>query len=72
MVFSGGELMALEIKSSAFEEGSPIPAEYTISIINGTTWKGEGKPVGDIQGNANASTFPLKLSGGGEMKKILG
>ena len=50
---------------------SPVPAQYTISIINGTVWKGLGKPVGDIQGNANASTFSLKLSGGGEMKKIL-
>lgn len=51
---------------------SPVPAEYTVSLINGTVWKGNGKPVGDLQGNGNTSTFPLKLSGGGLMKKIVG
>ena len=48
----------------------PEPAEFTVSHINGTVWKGKGKPVGDLQGNGNAATFPLKLSGGGDMKRI--
>lgn len=51
---------------------SPIPADWTISSINGTVWSGNGKPVGDLQGNGNAATMPLKLSGGGMMKKIVG
>ena len=51
--------------------GSPVPAEWTVSMINGTVWGGSGKPVGDIGGNGNAATIDLKLAGGGEMKKIV-
>jgi hypothetical protein len=50
----------------------PVEAEWLISHINGTDWKGIGAPVGDIKGNANAATFSVKISGGGEMKKIVG
>ena len=51
---------------------SPVQADWTISHINGTVWKGKGKPVGDIQANGNAGTIAFKVSGGGEMKKIVG
>lgn len=51
---------------------SPKQATYTITSVNGTVWSGKGKPVGDIQPNGNAATCKLKLSGGGEMKKISG
>jgi hypothetical protein len=44
--------------------------DFTISSINGTVWGGKGKPVGDYEGNGNAATFPLLLSGGGKLKKI--
>lgn len=49
---------------------SPVQADWTISHINGSVHTGTGKPVGDIQGNGNAATFTLKVSGGGTMKKI--
>jgi hypothetical protein len=50
--------------------GSPEQADWTFTHINGTIYGGKGKPVGDIQGNSNASTFTLKVSGGGTLKKI--
>jgi hypothetical protein len=52
--------------------GSPVDAEWTFSSINGTVWGGTGSPVGDIQPNANAATFTLKVAGGGVLKKIVG
>ena len=51
---------------------SPVQADYTIESINGTVWKGKGKPVGDIKGNMNAATVDLKLAGGGIADKIIG
>ncbi len=51
---------------------SPVEAEWTISHINGTVYGGTGKPVGDMQGNGNAATFTLKVSGGNKLKKIVG
>ena len=51
---------------------SPVEAEWTITNINGTVYGGTGKPVGDMQGNGNAATFPLKISGGNKLKKIVG
>lgn len=50
----------------------PIEAEWTISHINGSVWRGTGAPVGDIQANGNQSTMAIKLSGGKELKKIIG
>ncbi len=44
------------------------PATFTISHVNGTVWKGKGKPVGDLQGSGKG-TFTLKLSGGGKMEQ---
>ncbi|KKN42129.1 hypothetical protein LCGC14_0716330 [marine sediment metagenome] len=51
---------------------SPVEAEWTITNINGTVYGGTGKPVGDMQGNGNAATFTLKVSGGNKLKKIVG
>lgn len=51
---------------------SPVEAEWTITNINGTVYGGTGKPVGDMQGNGNAATFTLKISGGNKLKKIVG
>lgn len=50
----------------------PVEADWTISHINGTVWGGRGCPVGDIQGNGNTGIMEIKLSGGGELKKIVG
>ena len=49
---------------------SPIQADWTITHINGTVYGMKGKPVGDLQGNGNAATTTLKVSGGGRMNKI--
>jgi hypothetical protein len=51
---------------------SPLLADWTITHINGAVHGGKGKPVGDIEGDGNAATFPLKLAGGGKLKKIAG
>ena len=48
---------------------SPILATWTFSHINGTVYTGTGKPVGDLAVNVNQSTFTLKVSGGGKLKK---
>lgn len=50
--------------------GSPVEATWVFSHINGTSYGGTGSPVGDLGGNTNAATFPLKISGGGGLKKI--
>lgn len=49
---------------------SPIPADWTISSINGSVYSGTGKPVGDIVGNGANGTIQVKVSGGGKLKKI--
>ena len=51
---------------------SPVQAEWDFSHINGTVYRGKGKPVGDLQLNGNASTMTLKVSGGGKLKKVVG
>lgn len=51
---------------------NPVTADFTFSHINGTVWSGNGKPVGDLQGNGNAATMSLKIAGGGKLKKIVG
>ncbi len=50
---------------------SPVMATWTVSHISGAVYKGTGKPVGDLKGNGNDATFPLKIAGGGILKKIL-
>lgn len=50
--------------------GDPVDADWSFTHVNGTVYSGTGRPVGDIQGNANAGTFTLKVSGGGKLKKI--
>lgn len=49
---------------------SPVPADWTFTNINGVVYRGKGKPVGDLQGNGNAATMPLKVSGGGLFQKL--
>lgn len=50
----------------------PVLADWTVRRINGSVYRGTGKPVGDIVGNGNAGTIPLKVSGGGIMEKVAG
>lgn len=60
----------LELEKITAMAADPVPAEWTFTHINGMVYAGTGKPVGDLQGNGNAATFPLKVSGGGKLKKI--
>lgn len=61
-----------ELEKLTALSASPVQADWTFSHINGTVYGGKGKPVGDMQGNGNAATFSLKISGGGVLKKIVG
>lgn len=49
--------------------GSPVECDWTITHINGTIYGAKGKPVGDLTGNGNTATFPLKISGGQILKQ---
>lgn len=42
----------------------PVPATWTFSVINGITYSGTGKPVGDLTGDVDKATFKLKVAGG--------
>lgn len=62
--------IANELEKLVDLASSPVLADWTISHINGTVYGGKGKPVGDLNGNGNTATFPLKISGGGKLKKL--
>lgn len=49
----------------------PTMGSWTVSWINGTVYGFEGFPAGPIQGDTNAGTIALKLSGS-KAKKISG
>ncbi len=61
---------AEELEKLTALAGHPQETEWTISHLNGAIYGGTGKPVGDLKGNGNAATFPLKIAGGGRLKKI--
>lgn len=50
--------------------GSSAEGTWTFTNINGYIYKLVGKPVGDVQGNANESTIQLKIQGSGVMQII--
>lgn len=50
---------------------SPEEGDYTIALINGIVYGGQGSPVGDNQPDANTSTFTMKINGAGKLKKIV-
>lgn len=50
---------------------NPQSADWTFSHVNGVVYGMNGKPVGDVQPDTNASTFTLKVSGG-RVVKIVG
>ena len=49
---------------------SPVSGNWTITHINGTVYRGNGKPVGDLKANGNQATIPLKISGGGKLEQL--
>ncbi|MBX9450023.1 MAG: hypothetical protein KL787_10040 [Taibaiella sp.] len=46
------------------------PGDWTFTNADGTVYAGKGKPVGDLNFNGNAGTFPLKVSGGGKLEIV--
>lgn len=50
--------------------GDPVEANWTVTHINGSIYSGLGSPVGDLVGNVNNATFPLKLAGGRKLEKV--
>lgn len=50
---------------------SPVPADWTITNINGTVYGMSGMPVDTFEGNLNQATFSLRVEGP-TMKKIAG
>jgi hypothetical protein len=60
-----------ELEKMIALSGDPVPADWTFSIINGCVYGGKGKPVGDMEGNINKATFPLRVESG-KFKKIVG
>ena len=44
--------------------GSSVPGVWVLSLINGTIWKGSGKPVGSYETELNAGTMTLKVNAG--------
>lgn len=60
----------LELEKMVILAGSPILAEVTVTHASGTVWGGKMKPVGNLDGAADAATFALKLAGQNKLKKI--
>lgn len=61
-----------ELEKLTALSGHPVLADWTFSHVNGTVYGGKGKPVGDLAGNGNQATFPIKIAGGGSLRKIVG
>lgn len=40
----------------------PVPATWTVTMMNGAVYVGTGKPVGDIQPDLLAGTFTMKIA----------
>ena len=62
---SGNELEKLPALAASPELGT-----WTITHISGAIWKGQGKPVGDLQADSNTAQMGLKVSGSGRLEKI--
>ena len=59
-----------EISSLNVLAASPSMGTWSISNIAGVTYRGIGRPIGDIQLDTNAGTLTLKLAGNRELEKI--
>jgi len=71
MVVAWDSNVRLDLEKAVAMAESPVQATWTITHVNGTVWKGLGKPTGDLKGSGLNATFSLKIQGGGKMKKIL-
>ena len=61
-----------DMEQMALIAASPVDATFTISHVNGSIYTGTGTIVGDIQANVGNATMPLKMQGGGNLRKISG
>lgn len=59
-----------ELEAAKAIAAYPGDTTFTWTNVNGVSYTGVGTVVGDIQLNANKSTFTLKLKGGGGAKQI--
>lgn len=48
----------------------PELGTWTISLISGVIYKGQGTVVGDLAADSNAATMPLKVAGSGKLEKL--
>jgi hypothetical protein len=48
----------------------PVDADWTISAIDLSVFVGKGRPVGDLAGATQDSTIPLKIAGGGGLRRL--
>ena len=53
-----------ELEAVSALAASPVAATWTFSVVNGKSYTGTGKPVGDLSANINQGTFKMKVSGG--------
>ncbi len=56
--------LAKELEFVASLAASPVPATWTFTVINGISYSGSGKPVGDLSADVDKATFKLKVAGG--------
>ena len=59
----------LDLEKAVALAAHPVPATWTFSVINGVSYSGKGKPVGDLNGDIDKAIFKLKVSGS-TFKKI--
>jgi hypothetical protein len=71
LVATNNQNTGQELEKMRALQADPVPTEWTFSIINGTVYGGTGKPVGELVGNINQATFPLKVNSS-QFKKIVG
>lgn len=72
VVVANDQNSRLDLDKMVLLAESPILAKWTFSVLNGTVYSLQGKPVGDLQGNVTQATFPLKVAGSNKIKKISG
>lgn len=60
----------VDLENAQSLQSDPNLGDWTFTHINGTVYSGKGKPVGNLQGDANGGTFTLKVSGGGILTQV--
>lgn len=59
-----------ELNSLQLLQNDPLDADWTISVVNGAVFAGNGSPVGDLNATTNSPHITLILAGGGTLDKI--